>query len=166
MGEVNSILMQRIVKIDNKVRINLKYPVGFQDIIKIERTDEYFRLMIDPKGRYSLHRIKKEEATYKLCKVNKNLIGTKGVPFVVTHDGRTIRYHNPKIKSNDTLMLEISSQEIKDYIKFEPGNISIIIRGHNAGRIGLIINYKKHNGIEINYIKAYLIILNKIAILI
>lgn len=35
---------------------------------------------------------------YKLCKVRKVQTGPKGIPFLVTHDGRTIRYPDPLIK--------------------------------------------------------------------
>jgi small subunit ribosomal protein S4e len=39
-----------------------------------------------------------EEASYKLCKVKKSIFGKGGVPFIVVHDGRTIRYPDPDIK--------------------------------------------------------------------
>lgn len=83
--------MQRLVKIDGKVRTDATYPVGFQDVITLEKTGEQFRLLLDTKGRFVLHRITKEEGSYKLCRVKRATIGQKGVPAVVTHDGRTIR---------------------------------------------------------------------------
>lgn len=67
--EVKSILMQRLVKIDGKVRTDSTYPLGFMDVIDIEKTDEHFRLVYDSKGRFVVHRISKEESTYKLCQV-------------------------------------------------------------------------------------------------
>ena len=33
--------------------------------------DEHFRLVYDAKGRFVVHRISKEEASYKLCKVRR-----------------------------------------------------------------------------------------------
>lgn len=46
--------------------------------------DEHFRLVYDAKGRFVVHRITKEEASYKLCKVRRlaatrrpcNLVGS------------------------------------------------------------------------------------------
>lgn len=58
---------------------------------------------------------------YKLCKVKKVGTHQKRVPFVVTHDGRTIRYPDPLIKVNDTVRVDIDSGKIKDYIKFDSG---------------------------------------------
>lgn len=84
--------------VDNKVRTDETYPAGFMDVISIEKSGEHFRLLYDIKGRFAIHRITSEEATYKLLKVKKVQLGAKGVPFLVTHDGRTIRYPDPAIK--------------------------------------------------------------------
>merc|ERR1711907_624971 len=40
--EVKSILMQRLVRIDGKIRTDSKYPVGFQDIVSVDRAHEHF----------------------------------------------------------------------------------------------------------------------------
>lgn len=45
-----------------------------------------------------VHRITAEEAQYKLGKVRRVEFGKKGIPYCVTHDGRTIRYPDPNIK--------------------------------------------------------------------
>lgn len=95
---MTSILMQRLIKIDGKVRTDHTYPVGFMDVIDIDKTDEHFRLVYDTKGRFVVHRISKEEAAYKLCKVKKVEFGKGGVPYVATHDGRTVRYPDPDVK--------------------------------------------------------------------
>ena len=62
---------------------------------------------------------------YKLCKIKKVGTHQKGVPFVVTHDGRTIRYPDPLVKVNDTVQVDIESGKIKDYIKFDSGEYSL-----------------------------------------
>lgn len=96
--EVVSIMMQRLIQIDGKVRTDATYPAGFMDVISIEKTDEHFRLLYDTKGRFVVHRITKAEAAYKLCKVRTDRVGKGGVPFIATHDGRTIRYVDPDVK--------------------------------------------------------------------
>ncbi len=92
------ILKQRLVKVDGKTRTDTTYPAGFMDVIDIDKTDEHFRLVYDAKGRFVVHRISKEEAAYKLCKVKRMEFGKGGVPYIATHDGRTIRYPDPDIK--------------------------------------------------------------------
>lgn len=61
---------------------------------------------------------------YKLCKVKRVQTGLKGIPFLVTHDGRTIRYPDPLIKVNDTVQLDIATSKIMDSIKFDSGKQS------------------------------------------
>jgi len=144
--EVMSILMNRLVQVDGKVRTDKTYPVGFMDVVTIPKTDEHFRLVYDPKGRFTVHRISKEEAAYKLCKVRRVQFGKGGVPYVATHDGRTIRYPDPEIKENDTIMFDIESGKITDFIKFDVGNMCMVTGGHNNGRVGIIVHKEKHKG--------------------
>ena len=49
-------------------------------------------------GRFVVHRISPEEASYKLVKVRRLQVGKGKVPFIATHDGRTIRYPDPDIR--------------------------------------------------------------------
>ncbi|KAI0091464.1 40S ribosomal protein S4 [Irpex rosettiformis] len=152
--EVLSITMQRLVKVDGKVRTDPTYPTGFQDVVSLEKSGEHFRILYDVKGRFAIHRISPEEATYKLLKVKKASVGAKGVPYVTTHDGRTIRYPDPLIKVNDTVKFDIESGKITDFIKFETGNLVIITGGRNMGRAGVITHREKHiGGFDIVHVK-------------
>ncbi|TDG44463.1 hypothetical protein AWZ03_009100 [Drosophila navojoa] len=145
-AEVTKIVMQRLIKVDGKVRTDPTYPAGFMDVITIEKTGEFFRLVYDVKGRFTIHRISAEEAKYKLCKVRKTQLGAKGVPFLVTHDGRTIRYPDPLIHANDTVQVDIATGKITDYIKFDSGNLCMITGGRNLGRVGSVVNRERHPG--------------------
>lgn len=152
--EVKMIIMQRLMKVDGKVRIDMRYPAGFMDVIQIEKTKENFRLLHNTKGRFVLHKISKEETTYKLCRVTRVETGNRGIPYARTHDGRTLRYPDPEIKANDTVRLDLESGKILDHIKFAPGNLAMINRGNNIGRVGIIQHRDKHPGqFEIVHLK-------------
>lgn len=144
--EVTSIVMQRLIKVDQKVRTDVNYPTGFMDVVKIEKTGENFRILYDTKGRFVVHRISDEEAQYKLCKVKKLQVGAKSVPFVVTHDGRTLRYPDPLIHVNDTVRVNLESGKIEAFVKFEVGNVALVTGGHSMGRVGTITNRERHPG--------------------
>uniref|UniRef100_A0A286XEX5 40S ribosomal protein S4 n=1 Tax=Cavia porcellus TaxID=10141 RepID=A0A286XEX5_CAVPO len=120
--EVKKICMERFIKIDGK-------------------TGENFPLIYDTKGRFAVHRITSEEATYK-----KIFVGTKGIPHLVTHDARTIRYPDPLIKVNDTIQIDLDTGKITDFIKFDTGNLCMVTGGANLGRIGVITNREKNPG--------------------
>ena len=146
MKEVTSILMQRSVKVDHVARTDRNYPCGFMDVISIEKTDESFRLLYDARGKFAVHRISSDEAKYKLCKVRKTWLGAKGVPYLNTYDGRTIRYPDPVVKANDTIKFDLATGKIIDSLKFEVGNLAMIVGGHNIGRVGIIVKREQHIG--------------------
>merc|ERR1712139_394819 len=147
-----------LIKVDGKVRTDVNFPCGFMDVITIDKTDEHFRMLYDAEGRFVVHRLNhknySKEAEFKLCRVNKVMEGAKGVPCVVTHDGRTIRYPDPLAKNNDVIKLDLATGKAVDLIKFEVGQTAIITKGQNQGRIGTITGREKHVGsFEIVHIK-------------
>merc|ERR1711879_304079 len=109
------------VKIDNKVRRDKKYPVGLMDTLAIKKTGDYFRMLYDIKGRFSLTKIKEKEANVKLCKIKKRVMGQNKIPYVVTHDARTIRFPDPNIRTMDTVKVDLTTGQITDTLKLEIG---------------------------------------------
>jgi len=65
---------------------------------------------------------------YKLCKVRKIFVATKGIPHLVTHDARTIRYPDPLIKVNDTVQIDLETGKITDFIKFDTGRFAFHVK--------------------------------------
>ena len=49
----------------------MRFPAGFMDVVTIDKTKENFRLLYDTKGRFVVHKIHRDEATYKLLRVNQ-----------------------------------------------------------------------------------------------
>merc|ERR1712038_1332354 len=97
-------------------------------------------------GRMIVHRITAEEASYKLCRVKKVFVEKNNVPFLVTHDGRSIRYPNPDCKVGDSIELDLASNKISNWVKFDTGNLCQVIGGKNIGRIGTIVSRERHPG--------------------
>merc|ERR1711881_218370 len=124
-----------LIKIDGKVRRNHRFPLGMMDVVTIEKTNEHFRILLDTKGRFLPHRIDAKEAGFKLCKVLKKKIGKEKIPYIVTHDGRTIRYPHPDIQINDSIKLNLETREITTVVKFVNGATVMLIGGNNIGRI-------------------------------
>jgi len=145
-SEVKMIVMQRAVKIDGKVRTDQTFPTGIMDVVTIDKTKENFRILFDTKGRFVPIKIGSEEAAYKLCRVKKVLTGSKGVPYAVTHDGRTLRYINPDIKAQGTVRIDLATGKVLDFLKFTQGQLVMITGGHNIGRVGTIVSIEKNPG--------------------
>merc|ERR1711939_888259 len=118
------------------IRNRLKYALSGREVSLIVKQ----RLVkVDTKGRFAIHRISAEEAEYKLCKVKKVQLGDRGIPYIVTHDGRTIRYPDPAIKVNDSVKLDLNENKIVDFLKFEVSQTVMATGGRNMGRAGTIV---------------------------
>jgi len=144
--EVTTICLNKLIKVDNKVRVDPDFPAGFMDVIELPKSGDAFRLLYDTKGRFVLHRINAEEKKYKLCKVTRQEYTKKAIPYIATKDGRTIRYPDPLIKVNDTVKIDLETGKIVDFVKFEAGNLVMITGGRNAGRVGILHHIERHEG--------------------
>ena len=43
-------------------------------------------------------------------------------------------------------MLDLETGKMKDFIKYDIGNLAMITGGHNNGRVGVIVGKEKHKG--------------------
>lgn len=142
------------IAVDGKIRKDPKYPVGFMDVITLIKANTNYRLLYDVKGRFGLVKISQDESQYKLCKVIRKAMGEKGIPHIVTNDGRTLRFPHPEIKEQDTIKLNLKTNEIVKHFKYQVGNQVMITGGNNIGRVGIIEKVEAHPGsYEIVYIK-------------
>ncbi|KAI6243978.1 Ribosomal protein S4e and RNA-binding S4 domain containing protein [Aphelenchoides fujianensis] len=144
--EAMAICKQRLIKVDGKVRTEKRFPCGFQDVIHIDKTNEVFRMLYDTLGRFTVHRISKTEGDFKLAKVTKQYMSKGQVPVIVTHDARTIRYPDPNIKVNDTVVINITTGKVTDFVKFDAGNLCMVTAGRNIGRVGIVGHRERHPG--------------------
>jgi len=144
--ETKMICMEKLVKVDGKIRTDPNFPAGFMDVVELTKSGDQFRLIYDTKGRFVLHRIDDAEKQFKLCRVKHQEMTNKKVPYIVTHDGRTIRYPDPAVKVNDVVKVDIATGKAIDFIKFEVGKLAMITKGRNTGRVGTVVSVEKHPG--------------------
>jgi small subunit ribosomal protein S4e len=144
--EVMMILKQRQIEVDGRVRTDTTFPAGFMDVVSIPKTGENFRLLYDTKGRYVPLKVSADEAKFKLGKVVQSRLGPGGVPFIVTHDGKTMRYPDPNTKVLDTVKIDLETMRPTALIKFEIGCQVYCNSGRNKGRIGTLTARDRHPG--------------------
>jgi small subunit ribosomal protein S4e len=149
--EAKIILSQGKIKVDGRVRKDKKYPVGLMDVIEIEGVETPFRILpVYGKG-LTLIEISKDEAAFKLCRIENKTTVKKGNIQLNLHDGRNllIKVENPKnpvediYKVGDTIQLKIPEGKLLNHIKFEEGACALVTSGANMGRCGKIINIIK-----------------------
>jgi len=95
---------------------------------------------------FAIHRITPEEGKFKLLNIRKVAVGLKGIPYVVSSDGRTVRYPDPLIKAGDTVKFNLVTGKIEEHIKFESGVLAMVTSGKNLGRIGVVEHKERHLG--------------------
>merc|ERR1712154_740153 len=78
--------------------------------------------------------------------VKKKALGARGIPYIVTHDGRTIPYPDPKIHVNDTIKYDFMKGKVLQICHFKMGGLCMVIRGRGIGRVGVIEKLEKHPG--------------------
>jgi len=146
--ECNQILGDKTnaVMIDRKVRRDKKFPVGLMDVVSIPKCKDNYRMLYDVKGRFCLTKIKEKEADFKLCKIKKRTMGQNKVPYVVTHDARTLRFPAPEIKVFDTVKINLTTGAIDETLPLEVGNNVLVTGGANRGRVGLVTNRTRIQG--------------------
>lgn len=143
--EAQVILHQKegLIRVDKKIRRNHKYPVGLMDVIEIPKMKKFYRVLYDQKARFTFVSINEQEAKFKLCKIQKKALGPNKITYLVTHDGRTIRFADKSIKIGDTVKLNLEKNEVQDFIPMVAGNLAYCSDGNNRGRVGVIDHINK-----------------------
>lgn len=149
--EARKLIAEGHFKVDGRVRKNYKYPVGLMDVIEIVDTGETYRVVPVPVKVLGLIEIDKEEAKYKLSRIENKTTVKGGHIQLNLHDGRNvlIRVSDPKnpvediYKTLGTLQISIPEQQILNYIPLEEGALVIISGGRNVGRVGKVVSIRK-----------------------
>ena len=141
LREAKSSIYGGKVKVDGIIQKSLHHSIGLMDVIELDGTADIYRLV--PKDGHKLVPIKinEKEKSKKLVKVKSKTNITGGKTQLGFHDGRTI-ITDTNVNVNDTCLLQIPEQKILDVIKFEKNSQVIIIKGGNAGRVGIINEIK------------------------
>ncbi|MCK5038252.1 MAG: 30S ribosomal protein S4e [Thermoplasmata archaeon] len=139
--EARRIIGQRKILIDGKPARDYKIPVGLMDVISIPETKEYFRLLIDNKGKFQTTRISPDEAKWKLSRIEDKTTLKKGKTQLNLHDGRNIILDKDQYSTGTVLKIQLPSQKILGSFDVKPGNKAYLVGG---GHIGQVCEIEKH----------------------
>ena len=143
--EVKTILRENEVLVDGKRRTETRYMVGIMDVLSIPLLKEYYRMMINTKGKLELVSIEKEESGIKIVKIAGKTLLKKGIMQLNLSDGRNIRVKGGDYKVGDSLVIALPSQDIKETLKFEDGAYAYLIAGGHIGEHGIVDKIKDGN---------------------
>lgn len=148
--EAKKAIAQGKVCVDGKIRRKDDFPVGLMDVISMPEIGKFYRVMPSHKGLF-LNSISKEEASFKLCRVEDRTIVKNGNSQIALHDGTNIliKAENPDPQSEvdyetfATLKLGLPEKQVLDQLKTRKGNIAVITGGKNIGNQGKIVEIEK-----------------------
>ncbi len=151
--EAKTIIAQGKVLVNGKVRREDTFPVGLMDVISIPEAEANYRILSHEKG-FILHSIEKDEAAFRLCRIESKTVVNSGNVQLNLHDGanKLIQVADPKnpvedaYKSLDVIKVAIPSSEIIGQIKLAKGATALIIGGKNRGTYGKIVDIEEAVG--------------------
>ena len=133
--EVKKILNTSDIKIDGKVRKNFRFPVGVFDVIEFTSINEYFRVILNRKGKLDLIKIKKDESQLKPCKITGKTM-VRGKLQLNLFDGKNIFIDNIACKTGDTFLLLTPEYKITKHLKLDKNSTIFLTGGKHIGEVG------------------------------
>ncbi len=148
--EAKSIAAQGKVIINGVPQMTDDFPTGLMDVITIPELDANFRVLPSDHGLF-LHPISKEEAKFKLYRIENKSVVRGGHIQLNLHDGSNLLVNvadpkSPKedvYETYDTLRIGLKEKQMLDQVKMKEGDYAIITGGKNVGRHGKIVALEK-----------------------
>lgn len=124
------------------------------DVISIPEMGKAYRVLPSQKGLTLFPIGRKEEANFKLCRIENKTTLKGGHIQLNLHDGRNLLIrvkdaNHPEedaFETLDTLKVNLPDQEITGHFKLAKDAPAIIIDGKNIGRFGKIIEIEMRPG--------------------
>lgn len=140
--EVKNIIKQKGVFVDEKRRWDEKTSLGLMDTLSFPQSKEAYRLILTPFGTLTTVPISKEEASIKPVKIlGKSILGKDKVQLNI-FGGRNLILKKNTYKTNDTLLLSLPGQQVKEHVPFEKGNLVYLTGGKHIGKVGVLKEIK------------------------
>lgn len=141
--EARHILNARHVLVDGRPVSNPKFPVGLMDVISLEETKAYYRMLVDTRGRMHLVPIEAADAKWKLCRVEDKTTVRGGKTQVNLHDGRNVLLEKDAHKTGTTLRLGVPEQKVLGHYELAEGATALITGGKHVGELAHVLAVQK-----------------------
>ena len=146
--ELKKILNEKQIKINQKEIRETNYPVCLFDIINLPNIKKNYKASLSKTKKMIFEEISDKESQAKILKViNKKLLPNKKIQFNLMYGENIIS--NEKIKTGDSILLDLKNKKIIKIIPMEAGRKAFVIKGKHMGKGGKIENIIEEGGKEI-----------------
>lgn len=143
--EAKRIVANRDILVDGKALKDAKAPVGLMDVVSVPKANAYYRMLLSSKGKLTLEAIDKEEAAWKLCRIEDKVLVKGGKMQLNLHDGRNILIDENAYSTGDVLKIEVVGQKILGSYPLKEGAPILICSGKHSGSTATISEYMETN---------------------
>lgn len=141
--EARHILNDRGVKVDGRVVTDPKFPVGLLDVLALEETKSYYRMIVDVRGRMALVPIEAPEALWKFCRIERKTTVRGGKTQLNLHDGRNILLEKDAYATGATLKIELPTQRVLEAFDLVKGSPVLVTGGQHVGEVAHVLDVQK-----------------------
>ncbi len=134
LREVKTILREKQVKVDGKVREDIAFCVGLFDVVGIDKEKKQFRMLLDKKQRIYAKEMTEKENT-KIARIEHKHVTSKGIQ-VTTSDGRIFSGISARV--GDSLKINFESNKVDKVLEMKEGASVYVIGGSHAGKTAKI----------------------------
>jgi small subunit ribosomal protein S4e len=142
-AEARRIIGNGDIHVDGKPVRNYKYPLGLMDVISIPKLNLQYRVLLTNRGKITFVKISKDEAKWKLVRIENKTTVNGNKTQLNLHDGRNLLIDKNKYNTGDVLKLSLPVQKIQKSYGFESGNIAMLIGGNHVGEFASVQKYEK-----------------------
>ena len=149
--EVKNILQTKKVLINGKQRKDTGFMVGVLDTIEFPEIGEAFRITLTSNKKLKTTKIDVKEVNLLPAKiVNKTKLKGGKIQLNLS-SGKNMLVDKDNFKTQDTLIIELPKQKIKETIEFKPNNLIYLIGGKHTGCTGKLLKIEGNTiEVEIN----------------
>jgi small subunit ribosomal protein S4e len=134
--EARRALFEGKVLVDGKAQKDYKLPIGIFDVISVPTKNEQYRMLKDEKGMFYLSLL--EAGTVRKLARVENKTFLKGKKQQLNLSDGSNKLAEGDFKAGDSLVLSIPDKNIEDHIRFEVGNLAMVVGGRHSGQTGKI----------------------------
>lgn len=141
--EARHILNDRHVLVDGRAVTDPKFPVGLMDVLSLEESKAYFRMLVDSRGRLNLVPIEGPDAKWKLCRIEDKTTTRGGRTQLNLHDGRNILLAKDAHKTGTTLKVAVPEQKVLGSFDLAEGMTALVTGGKHVGELAHVLSVQK-----------------------
>ena len=139
--EAKRILHDGSVMVDGNIVRDYRFPVGLFDVITMPKNDTSYRVILDRKQRFMLHKV--TDSGIKLYRITDKTNVKGGATQLNLHDGSNIISDEFSYRTSDSVLVSIPERKVLQHFVYKPGNLALITGGAHSGELATIKEIKK-----------------------